>query len=171
MASSEETHESHWILALLEMWCLCLASLAACFWAAATGQPDSDLWVFLLEETWPRPLQPGVGHLRIVSCIARTGNQTRGRLWVRVPTPGEVASPQLRSQLSCFWTAIAPPLSSPRKPRTELGVRLKEPRSTTQETVRLTLWLSLDLLGFSLPNKQDVWTHWCFLSCWCYYWQ
>jgi hypothetical protein len=22
--------------------------------------------------TWPRPLQPGVGHFRIVSCIART---------------------------------------------------------------------------------------------------
>ena len=44
--------------------------------AAASGQPDKLRWVFLLVETWPRPLQPGVGHLRMVSCMARTG--TRG---------------------------------------------------------------------------------------------
>ena len=61
-------------------WALCRASRAACLLAAAMGHPDRLLCVFRFELTWPRPLQPGVGHFKIVSCIARTvGNpETRG---------------------------------------------------------------------------------------------
>lgn len=51
-------------------WSLC--SRDACLLAAAIGQPDKLRWVLRLVLTWPRPLQPGVGHFRIVSCIART---------------------------------------------------------------------------------------------------
>jgi hypothetical protein len=51
-------------------WSLC--SREACLLAAAIGQPDKLRWVLRLVLTWPRPLQPGVGHFRIVSCIART---------------------------------------------------------------------------------------------------
>lgn len=59
-------------------WDLCLASRAACLLAAAIGHPDKLLWVFRFELTCPRPLQPGVGHFKIVSCIARTARtQTR----------------------------------------------------------------------------------------------
>lgn len=59
---------------------LCRASRAACLFAAAMGHPERLLCVFLLELTWPRPLQPGVGHFKIVSCIARTREnpETRG---------------------------------------------------------------------------------------------
>lgn len=52
------------------VWYFC--SLAACLLAAATGHPERLLCVFRLELTCPRPLHPGVGHFRIVSCIART---------------------------------------------------------------------------------------------------
>lgn len=45
----------------------------ACLLAAAIGQPDRLLCVFRFELTCPRPLHPGVGHFRIVSCKARTG--------------------------------------------------------------------------------------------------
>lgn len=60
---------------------LCLARLClmACLEAAATGQPDRLRCVVRLELTWPRPLQPGVGHFRMVSCIAKT---TAGRAHV-----------------------------------------------------------------------------------------
>lgn len=51
-------------------WSLC--SRDACLLAAAMGQPDKLRCVLRLVLTWPRPLQPGVGHFRIVSCIART---------------------------------------------------------------------------------------------------
>lgn len=61
-------------------WALCRASRAACLLAAAMGHPDRLLCVFRFELTWPRPLQPGVGHFKIVSCIARTAEnpETRG---------------------------------------------------------------------------------------------
>ena len=52
-------------------WCS-LCSRDACLLAAAMGQPDKLRCVLRLVLTWPRPLQPGVGHFRIVSCIART---------------------------------------------------------------------------------------------------
>jgi len=45
----------------------------ACLFAAAIGQPDRLLCVFRFELTCPRPLHPGVGHFRIVSCKAKTG--------------------------------------------------------------------------------------------------
>ena len=44
--------------------------------AAASGQPDRlrcDVRPLL---TWPLPVQPGVGHLTIVSCIASTAFQS-----------------------------------------------------------------------------------------------
>ena len=49
-----------------------LCERAAAFLAAAVGQPDKDLCVLRLELTWPRPLHPGVGHFKIVSCNAKT---------------------------------------------------------------------------------------------------
>lgn len=45
----------------------------ACLFAAAIGQPERLLCVFRFELTCPRPLHPGVGHFRIVSCKAKTG--------------------------------------------------------------------------------------------------
>lgn len=33
------------------------------------------LWEFLLLLTWPRPVQPGVGHLRTFSYIATTSRR------------------------------------------------------------------------------------------------
>lgn len=49
-----------------------LASLAAALDAAACGQPDKLRCVFRFELTWPLPLQFGVGHFKMVSCIAKT---------------------------------------------------------------------------------------------------
>lgn len=51
---------------------LALWDLAAAFLAAAVGHPDRERCVLRLELTWPRPLQPGVGHFNIVSCNANT---------------------------------------------------------------------------------------------------
>lgn len=51
---------------------LALWFLAAAFLAAAVGQPESERCVLRLELTWPRPLHPGVGHFKIVSCNAKT---------------------------------------------------------------------------------------------------
>lgn len=51
--------------------------------AAAVGHPDRLLCVFRLELTWPRPLQPGVGHFNIVSCIARTARTQRHAAWLQ----------------------------------------------------------------------------------------
>lgn len=73
-----------WLTLPLER-ALCLARLClmACLEAAATGQPDRLRCVVRLELTWPRPLQPGVGHFRMVSCIAKT---TAGRAHVSMLT-------------------------------------------------------------------------------------
>lgn len=43
-----------------------------CRTAAANGHPDRLLCDVLPLLTCPRPVQPGVGHLTIVSCIAKT---------------------------------------------------------------------------------------------------
>ncbi len=51
-------------------------SLAACLCAAAIGHPERLLCELLLLFTCPLPLHPGVGHFRIVSCIARTKNNS-----------------------------------------------------------------------------------------------
>lgn len=48
------------------------ACLAACLEAAATGQPERERWQCRDWLTWPRPEHPGVGHLTMVSCAART---------------------------------------------------------------------------------------------------
>lgn len=60
------------VLSLVWMlfWYLC--SRAACLLAAATGQPERLRCEFRFELTWPLPLHPGVGHFRMVSCMART---------------------------------------------------------------------------------------------------
>lgn len=67
-----------------------MCSLAACLLAAAIGQPDRLLCVLRLELTCPRPLQPGVGHFKIVSCIARTrqrhGQQNQYQLSINTVT-------------------------------------------------------------------------------------
>ena len=46
--------------------------LSRCRFLAAKGHPDSDLWLCLFPLTWPLPVQPGVGHLTVFSCIANT---------------------------------------------------------------------------------------------------
>lgn len=51
---------------------LALCDLAAALRAAAAGQPERERCVLRLELTWPRPLHPGVGHFKIVSCNANT---------------------------------------------------------------------------------------------------
>jgi len=56
-----------------------LESRLECRLAAATGHPDKLRWEFLLLLTCPLPLQPGVGHFKIVSCIARTVNKKTNR--------------------------------------------------------------------------------------------
>lgn len=52
--------------------CLALLWRRACFVAAAIGHPLRLRCVLRLVLTWPRPLHPGVGHFRMVSCIAKT---------------------------------------------------------------------------------------------------
>lgn len=47
-------------------------NLPATLLAAAAGQPDRLRCVVRCEWIWPRPLQPGVGHFMICSCIANT---------------------------------------------------------------------------------------------------
>lgn len=78
-------------------------SRVACLEAAASGQPDKLRWVFLLVETWPRPLQPGVGHLRMVSCMARTG--TRGDAKGR---PCHLMLIERKMCSSSFWLSDVP---------------------------------------------------------------
>lgn len=69
-------------------WAFCRASRAACLLAAAMGHPDKLLCVFRLELTWPRPLQPGVGHFNMVSCIARTARTQRHVAWLQTHVLG-----------------------------------------------------------------------------------
>lgn len=55
------------------------------------------LWEFLLLLTWPRPVQPGVGHFRTFSYIARTSYRQK----IGAGRQGRVRSPA-RQHMSCI---------------------------------------------------------------------
>ena len=58
--------------------------LSRCRFLAAKGHPESDRWLCRFPLTWPLPVHPGVGHLTVFSCIAKTESST----WKKVVDEG-----------------------------------------------------------------------------------